>query len=159
MSHLVLRRAVAADAAFLLALANDPATRAASFGRDAIAPAAHVAWLTAVLGDPDRRLWIGEVDGTAVGQVRIDRVADGSGVVSIALAPTDRSRGLGRELLAAALAAGPEELEIVRARAVVLTENEPSRRLFDDAGFRVVGDATPPGGPAADLLERDLAGR
>jgi RimJ/RimL family protein N-acetyltransferase len=159
-----LRPACSDDAALLLEWANDPATRAASFDRVPIAWDEHVAWLGAVLADPERRLWIAEEEGVAVGQVRVDRARDGVGVVSIGLAPGARGRGLGRTVLGLGVAAAIRELGIRRARAVVMAANLPSRRLFQGAGFVVVDAAAAgvtlgaglSGHPAALVLEADL---
>src|ERR1700730_14295580 len=59
----------------------------------------HARWFATRRHDPRVHLWIAEVDGTAVGQVRFDEEADGVGVVSIAVAPAHRRRGVGSEML------------------------------------------------------------
>jgi RimJ/RimL family protein N-acetyltransferase len=161
---IVLRPARPDDAPRLLEWANDPATRAASFDRAEISWPEHVAWLAAVLADPDRRLWIADEEGVALGQVRIDRAPEGFGVVSIGLAPGARGRGIGRAVLLMGLAAAARELGIRRARAVVMEANLPSRRLFEGAGFVAVDAAAagvtsgtdPSGHPGALVLEADL---
>ena len=150
-----LRPARPDDARRLFDWANDPTTRAASFDREPIAWPTHVAWLAAVLGDPDRRLWIAEEAGVPVGQLRVDRTPDGLGVVSIGLAPGVRGRGVGRAVLGMGLAAAVRELGIGRARAIVMASNIPSRRLFEEAGFVAAAGATAPGNPAALVLEVD----
>jgi RimJ/RimL family protein N-acetyltransferase len=149
---IVLRSACPDDAAPLFAWANDPATRAASFDRAEISWTEHVAWLAAVLADPERRLWIAVEEGLAVGQIRVDRAADGFGVVSIGLAPGARGRGLGRTVLGLGVAAAIRELGIRRVGAVVMAANLPSRRLFEGAGFVAVttAGAAPGTGPGAD---------
>jgi RimJ/RimL family protein N-acetyltransferase len=160
----MLRPARPDDAPRLLEWANDPATRAASFDRAEISWREHVAWLAAVLADPDRRLWIAEEEGVALGQVRVDRAPGGFGVVSIGLAPGARGRGIGRAVLLMGLAAAARELGIRRARAVVMGANLPSRRLFEGAGFVAVDAAAagvtpgadPAGHAAALVLEADL---
>ena len=146
---IVLRPARPEDAQRLFDWANDPDTRAASFDRASISWAEHVAWLAAVLADPDRRLWIAEEAGIAVGQLRVDRTPDGAGTVSIGLAPGARGRGLGRTVLRAGLAAAVRELGIGRARAVVMPANRPSRRLFEGAGFVAVDGAVATAGTEA----------
>lgn len=151
-----LRAARAEDAAILLEWANDPAARAASFAREPITWSTHVAWLASVLGDENRRLWIAEEAGVPVGQVRVDRTPDGVGVVSIGLAPQARGRGVGTEVLRLGLAAAARELTVRRARAVVLTANLPSRRLFEGAGFVAVPGAGGPGGASAMVMEAQL---
>jgi RimJ/RimL family protein N-acetyltransferase len=161
-----LRPARLDDARRLLDWANDSATRAASFDRVVIPWPEHLAWLEAVLADPDRRLWIAEEAGVPVGQLRVDRTPDGLGVVSIGLAPGARGRGLGRTVLRMGLAAAVQELGIRRARAVVMATNPPSRLLFEGAGFApaaasgLAPDADPlglpSGHPAALVLDADL---
>jgi RimJ/RimL family protein N-acetyltransferase len=159
---IVLRPAQPDDAPRLLEWANDPATRAASFDRAEISGPEHVAWLAAVLADPDRRLWIAEEEGVALGQVRVDRAPEGFGVVSIGLAPGARGRGIGRAVLLMGLAAAVRELGIRRMRAVVAPGNVASRRLFEGAGFVAVAvagvtpGADPSGHPGALVLEADL---
>ena len=152
-----LRPARPDDARRLFDWANDPETRAASFDRAAIPWPAHVAWLAAVLADPNRRLWIAEEAGVPIGQLRVDRAPDGRGVVSIGLAPGARGRGLGRTVLRMGLAAAVRELGIRRAWAVVIATNLPSRRLFEGAGFTVVDGAEIPGQPTALVLVTDAA--
>ncbi len=152
-----LRPARSDDAPRLFAWANDPATRAASFDREPIAWQVHVAWLAAIVGDHDRRLWIAEEAGVPVGQVRVDRMPDGIGLVSIGLAPEVRGRGVGGTVLRMGLTAAVRELGIGRARAIVLATNLPSRRLFEGAGFVANEGAEVPGRPAACVLETDLA--
>ena len=159
---IALRPARPDDAAPLFAWANDPATRAASFDRAPIPWPEHLTWLTVVLADPERRLWIAEEGGIAVGQVRVDRAPDDIGVVSIGLAPGARGRGLGRTVLGLGVAAAIRALGIRRARAVVMAANLPSRRLFEGAGFVAVAEAgVAPGAdlsgdPAALVREADL---
>jgi RimJ/RimL family protein N-acetyltransferase len=118
----------------------------------------HVAWLTALLCDEDRRLWIAIEGGVPVGQIRVDRTPDGIGVVSIGLAPGVRGRGLGTKVIRKGLAAAVRELGIRRARAIVLGTNLPSLRLFEGVGFVTIAGANVPGHPAALLLEADVAG-
>lgn len=155
--RLHLRSARLSDAERLLEWANDPATRAASFDREPIEWAAHVGWLGAVLADPDRRLWIAEEAGIAVGQIRVDRTPEGVGVVSIGLGPAARGRGVGRAVLGLGLAAAVRELGIRRARAVVRSGNLASRRLFEGAGFTgVVTPGLTPAHPDGLVLETDL---
>ena len=164
---IVLRPARPDDAPRLFEWANDPATRAASFDRVPIPWPEHVAWLAAVLADPERRLWIAVEEGIAIGQVRVDRAPDGFGVVSIGLAPGARGRGLGRTVLGLGVAAAIRALGIRRARAVVMAANLPSRWLFEGAGFvavaaaaaglTVVDGAEIPGQPTALVLATDAA--
>jgi RimJ/RimL family protein N-acetyltransferase len=145
-----LRPAVAGDAPLLLAWRNDAGTRRWSFSRDAVAPAEHAAWLAARLADPATLLLVGVDDGAEpVGQVRLDREADGAGVgvVSITVAPAARGRGLGLALLTAL--AARDDLGVATLRASVLPGNARSLALFARAGYREVERTA-----AAVVLER-----
>ncbi|MBP1704303.1 MAG: hypothetical protein H6Q36_42 [Chloroflexi bacterium] len=153
-ASVTLRAASSADASLLLEWANDPPTRAASLTTAPIGRPEHVAWLARLLSDPRRRLWIGVAAGQDIGQVRIEVADDGAGVVSIALAPGVRGRGLARPLLLAGLEAAARELGADRARAVVRGSNEVARRLFEGSGFAVTGSLTAPDGEECVVYER-----
>ena len=101
----------------------------------------HRRWLDGVLGDPDRHLWMAEVDGRPVGQVRFDRVRGYAYEVSVSIDPDARGAGLGTGVIRA----GCEELwrrtNAARVVAAVRAENEASKRAFSAAGFRPDGGA------------------
>ena len=127
-----LRPATAADSDRLREWRNDPETVAASLRGRAVKPGEHREWLARVLDDPDERLFIVESEGEPVGQVRLQRRADGTLEVHVGLAAGARGRGIGRETLELAWKeAGGEP---VAAR--VLANNERSLRAFAAAGFR-----------------------
>ena len=84
------------------------------------------------------RITIIEALGVAVGQVRFER-EDGGWVISYAVAPEFRGRGLGRPMLAAAIAAlraGGAAGELI---ARVKPANLASRRIFAHLNFALVG--------------------
>jgi [ribosomal protein S18]-alanine N-acetyltransferase len=89
----------------------------------------------------------------------VSRVAaDEAEILSVAIAPARRGRGLSRPLLDLHL----RSLAGRGVRAVFLEvdeHNEPARRLYSRAGFHQVGrrQAYYPGGAAALVLRRDLA--
>jgi spore coat polysaccharide biosynthesis predicted glycosyltransferase SpsG/RimJ/RimL family protein N-acetyltransferase len=137
-----------ADAAALLEWRNDPQTRASSRMQDLISWAEHSAWLARVIASPERHLLVVEDHAVQpVGSVRWDACgADRSAwEVSIGLAPHARSRGWGAEVLRL----GTMELAEIETAARVLVahvheSNGASARLFDEAGYRIVG------GPSAE---------
>jgi UDP-2,4-diacetamido-2,4,6-trideoxy-beta-L-altropyranose hydrolase len=112
----------------------------------------HARWFATRRHDPRVHLWIAEVDGTAVAQVRVDEEADGVGVVSIAVAPAHRRRGIGSEMLRAIADTAAAETTVRVLRALVHPDNVQSVRAFEKAGFRMTaaqeGDFT--------VLERGL---
>lgn len=148
-----LRRATARDARFLFDLANDPLTRAMSFSTDPIPWDTHVAWLDRVLADSDRRLWVGELDGEPVAMGRLDAI-DGQEVVSVALAPAHRGKGLAVHLVQALGQAA--RLPLV---AEIKAENVPSIRAFEACGFTPDGPGrwVRSGDSDGDDLQRDAA--
>lgn len=139
-SAMVLRPVRQADETLLLRWANDPATRAASRVHDPVTPADHRRWLRRRLAAPhDARLWIGEIDGVAIGVVRFERRIPTAVEVSITVAPEARGRGLARALLEAGLAAARVAFGPVTVLADILPDNEASLRLFTQSGFTPVG--------------------
>jgi RimJ/RimL family protein N-acetyltransferase len=130
-----LRRAVASDADLLLEWANDPETRAASFHVERIVPEEHQRWLGARLASPSTVLWIGELDGRPIGQVRLELDPDGVAEVGISVAPAARGTGLGGRLLQTALTEAGRNLSISAFVARVRPSNARSLALFAAAGF------------------------
>ncbi len=129
-----LRPARADDAPLLFEWRNDATTvRFSGTGR-AVAAAEHERWLDARLGDAATRIWIGEVDGRAVGQVRVD-VRDAIGELDVAVAPDARGRGYGRGLLDALLVELRGDLQARRLVAAVHVDNVASQRAFVGCGF------------------------
>lgn len=127
-----LRQATLGDSLDLWRWRNDPVTRAMSRNSEAVELASHEAWFRRALEGPEISLFIGETEEGAVGMVRFDHGAETE--VSINLNPAFRGRGLSHALLAAGLA---EAAGVVFAE--IKDENAASRRLFEQAGFRLVG--------------------
>lgn len=134
-----LRPATSLDADVLLTWANDPTTRAASFQTGQIDPVGHQAWLAERLDSPTTRLLIGYDGEGPIGQVRLERLADGEVEIGISVARDRRGQGLGRALLAAGLEAGRRDagLDARTFIARVRVDNEASIGLFEGAGFRL----------------------
>lgn len=138
-----LRPARPDDAARLLAWRNDPTTvRFSRTGRP-VEPDEHDRWLARRLVDPGTRIWIGEVDGEPVGEVRVD-VREGVGEVDVAVAPEHRGRGHARALLAGMEEEMLGDYQVRELVARVHPGNEPSARAFRAAGF-VESDPDPDG--------------
>ena len=133
-TEVTLRQATTDDAGVLLEWRNDPeAVRFSVSGHDVSADE-HRGWLSARLADPSTHLWIAEQAGLDVGQVRVD-VHDGTGTVSVAIAPSQRGRGFGSAVLRAMVIAMERQGDARTLRALAHAENVASIRAFERAGF------------------------
>jgi UDP-2,4-diacetamido-2,4,6-trideoxy-beta-L-altropyranose hydrolase len=155
-----VRPAVPDDRDRILEWANDPVARAAGFHPQPIAPDEHARWFAGRLAHPATgRIWIGRLDGEPIGIIRVEREADGSLIVSIALALVARGRRLSAPLLDAGLAVAREAFPGARFRAWIKADNGPSLALFRGAHFVAPTRRSSeiPAGAATDVvvLERD----
>lgn len=124
-----LRDARGSDAALLFEWRNDVDVRRWSFAPGPVRWADHVAWLREVLGDPRRRLYIVEVGGMAVGQVRLDATDEGE-MISVSICPEARGRGIGSAVVQAACEHAAGDV-VARIKA----GNHASIAAFERAGF------------------------
>ena len=134
--QLQLRPATADDAPLLHGWRNHPSVRAVSATQDPIEFEAHQRWLHAVLMNPSRWLFVGQVGQLPVGSIRFDRLDNGHLEVSLYLDPDLHGLGLGRHLLAAGeralLAPHPAGITV---HASVLPGNTASQQLFAAGGY------------------------
>jgi len=159
VTALVARAATPQDAELLLAWRNDAETRRWSRSSAPVTEEQHAAWLTSVLDDPARHLWVVEQDGRPVATVRHDRVVPGRFEVSVTVSPQLRGHGVGVPALSAAQRALEElEPQVVVLEAHVQPDNGASMRVFERAGYRPAGvDAD--GLALLELATGDGAGR
>ena len=150
-----LRPAGPGDRELLFSWANDVATRAASFHPGHIDRATHDAWFARRLTAEHERIWIGEIDGRSIGQVRVERIEEGRAEVSISVASADRGRGLARSLLLACIAAAERELGVTTFVAAVRPDNAPSLALFRAANFSEESQAEHDGIACLILVRRE----
>ena len=99
-------------------------------------------WFQKVLGNPDRYLYIGDLDGLPIGQVRFDPVdsqhLDSIFEVSISLDPDMRGKGLAVPLLLAAEETFTKSIKAAALHAYVNPDNAASQGLFQSAGYSIV---------------------
>jgi spore coat polysaccharide biosynthesis protein SpsF (cytidylyltransferase family)/RimJ/RimL family protein N-acetyltransferase len=124
----------------LLEWRNDETTRRFSFSEDVVQWDDHVQWLERTLADATSRLWIAEVDGAPVGQIRAQRGAGGIAELHLAVAPDARGRGLAAAMIGAAALAAGRELGVRRLLGRVKADNARSQRAFARAGFAADGE-------------------
>jgi UDP-2,4-diacetamido-2,4,6-trideoxy-beta-L-altropyranose hydrolase len=135
---LSVRPADLGDARMMFDWRGDPAIRAVSRGSDALVWDDHIAWLGAVLEDPARKLFVGEIGGRAVGVIRFDFSVGGRAEVSLYLDPALHGLGLGPHLLLAGEAAADPAI----VDATVLEGNRASQALFASCGYVPTGPVT-----------------
>lgn len=136
----VMRPVVEDDCDAIHAWRNAPDTRRYFHDDRPVALENHREWYAGLLADPDRQMWIGELDGFPVGVIRFDK-GGRDAIVSVYMVPGETGRGLGAGLIIAgcrAAAAHWPDLETIDAE--VLAENTASERAFSKAGFVPYGD-------------------
>lgn len=100
-----LRPATLADEAILLQWRNEPLARANSSYTGEITPEGHCAWLHRIMLDNDTHLYIAEIDGTPVGQGRIERAWKAysrkmdSAAIGYSIDVNERGKGYGKQLV------------------------------------------------------------
>jgi spore coat polysaccharide biosynthesis predicted glycosyltransferase SpsG/RimJ/RimL family protein N-acetyltransferase len=141
-----LRPAGAGDCRALWQWRNEESVRAVSFDPAVIPLEAHERWFAARLEDPRCVMFVVSVQGQDVGYVRFDGDGDEM-LVSVALAPGVRGRGVGSAAIRLALRAMRVRHPGSRVVALIRPGNPRSEAAFRRAGFvaagvRAVGDAT-----------------
>lgn len=134
MSSPSLRLATAGDVDFLFRMANDPDMIAARFDHKRIGWCEHRWWMLDMLADPNVRQYIAEVDGEAVGEIRLDWIADGV-EVGLVVDPAHRGNGYGSDMILEVV----ELQDAPRYTAHIAEDNEASKHAFFKAGFLPAG--------------------
>lgn len=136
---LALRPILAEDAADLLVWRNDPLTRRNSRNSETVTPQAHAAWLSRVLTDPNRRVWIGVEGDMPVGTTSAARDRDGAVEIAVTVAPAARGRRLSTALIRLAVQQSRAIWPDSRIRAEIKPDNRASRKAFEACGFVETG--------------------
>lgn len=136
--NLRLRPVTPQDAELLFLWANDRTVREQSISTEPISWTEHTQWLEGVLGDSDRRLYLLEVNGHPVGQIRFD-CQDATASVNISIEGEHRGEGLGELLIAMGTSRARKQLDVDRFVALIRPENRPSQQAFKSVGFQFTG--------------------
>ena len=134
MKNMALRKAVMQDAELLFHWRNDPDTRANSLKPEQLQWEKHLQWLAVCLKNPDRALYIAEVDSVPCGTVRADKIGS-EYELSWTVAPEQRGNGFGRRMVAALIEILPEEAYY---QAVVLNDNAASHLIAQRLGMEAI---------------------
>jgi RimJ/RimL family protein N-acetyltransferase len=153
-----LRPAERGDSDRLFEWVNRPDSLVAKLRTTAPIPRAdHDRWFAARLAAEDCLIWIAEVDGAAVGQVRCERRGNAF-EVDIYLEAAQRRRGLALRMLEVAVARVRAEYQDARLIARVRTGNVASRRLFQRAGFQTSAGAAAAAGDHLVFSQEPMTG-
>ena len=137
-----IRPAVREDSRPLWRLVNQPSVRRSSLRSGTIPLEEHEAWFTARLNGLDARIWVLELEGLLLGQVRYERTEPQTAEISYSVTTAFRRRGLGTRLIAQTWRQAAADLGVRWLRAVVRVENEASTRTFRKLGFDYGGRET-----------------
>ena len=121
------------DAELLFQWKNDKATIENSITKRGVTMEEHLNWLQNVIDNPQRQLFILDVDGISVGQLRLD-LEGVTAEISYGLGAEFRGKGLGKVLLEQAETLA-ETFAISELTAEVLPHNIASQKLFKNLGF------------------------
>ena len=131
---MILREATISDWELLLHWRNDVETRKNSHNMDLVDEQNHKQWLTGVIENPNRKLFIAFVDDVAVGTVRadFDEVSE-IHHLSWTVSPNARGQGVGKRMVR--LCAANLNAKI---RAEIKEGNESSVKIAEHAGLRLI---------------------
>lgn len=130
-----LRSAVKEDCCFLYHLRNEKEVRKNSCQSDFISYEEHQAWFQKKLADSNTHIFILELDGTRVGQVRVD-ISEERAVISYALSPEVRGKGYAKWMLSELEGRVRDNLWAYQMEAKVKEENKASQRIFRVLGYQ-----------------------
>ena len=143
-----IRPATSADSAEVLRWRNDQQAREQSRTTEIITQDAHDAWFESVIEDPDRYLFIAELEsGVSFGQVRFDLLAVESDVFEVSISIATEFRG--QDLAIPTLLQAEKDFTLDRSprqlRAFVRLGNTVSQRIFTAAGYSIDSTVTDSG--------------
>lgn len=132
---LKLRLVRSEDCRMIWEWANDPTIRSVSFSPEPISWESHSEWFSAKLQDPNCMFFVVlDPDEIPIGQIRYELKED-EAVVSISLAPNQRGKGYGSQIIQLASQNVFENTLVELIHAYIKPDNIASIRAFTRAGF------------------------
>lgn len=132
---MILRPAIYSDRRVLYELANDRAMQIARGSTRKFSWSEHCKWLKRVLSDNNVFLFIAEINGVVVGEVRFDCDGD-TADVGLVVRAQHRGHGYGTQMIEAGISRVPKK----RYTATIKSDNVASARCFTRAGFKQVSE-------------------
>jgi glutamate-1-semialdehyde 2,1-aminomutase len=131
-NQLELRTANWGDSSSLLEWRNDELTRVNSHSSEPISISQHEAWFKSSLDNPNRQIFIVVDENQSVGMIRVDASpTSGHKILSWAIAPACRGRGLGTRMLSEACKRF-RDFDLI---AEVKETNAASKAMVSKCGF------------------------
>ena len=116
-------------------LSNDLDVRRNSFNSGPITHENHIRWLNEKLDSDTSVIYVLDVSGVVVAQIRYDR-KDNAAEIDYAVNPGFRGNSIGSKILEMTWKSACEELGVQRARGIVKKDNRYSIFSFQKSGFQ-----------------------
>jgi len=147
-----IRYAKPEDCQLIWEWANDSNTRAVSFSSEPIPWESHVKWFSEKMRDSNCMFFIAlDANDFPIGQIRYE--VDGTeATVSVALAPSQRGKGYGTQIIQMASKKVFDCISIGIIHAYIKPDNTTSIRAFAKAGFSMGSIIEIHGNPAFDFI-------
>ncbi len=132
----ILRSVTEADSDQLFEWVNRPDSLSGkAVTSEPISRVTHDNWFAGRLTDPGTMIYLIEVDGNPVGQIRLQQGNSGAFAVDIYIEPGHRGQGIAAWSICQAVSQLRKNYDNARLVALVHRENEASQALFQHAGF------------------------
>ena len=131
---LLLRNATTEDMSLYFRWANDPEVRSNAINADPISQTTHENWFRARISSPESHLFVAELNGRPIGQIRFDTVAGNALQITFSVDKSYRGKGLGQQMLTIGLKK-MKSLDFKVFSASVKQYNKPSIQCFTRNGF------------------------
>lgn len=130
------------DVDLLFQWANEASVRKYSINSNPIEYNGHLRWYAKKQADENTIMLLAVVEDRPVGQIRFDKCSDDKWEISFSVANHARGQGYGTKIVTLALKSS-ELVNVPCVRAWLKTQNEPSKRVFQRAGFSLIDRETP----------------
>lgn len=133
--NLDARNASLEDSKLLFQWANDPATRSQSYNSEPIQFQDHIKWYSSKMADPNCYIFIFEINGEPVGQIRYQLIKN-EYVIGYSVDDEHRGKGLGTSvLMRGSMALKKERGNDIKIVGNVKHENVASVHAFRNCGY------------------------
>ena len=138
---LILRDATSNDLKQYFEWANDPEVRMRSYNAGKIGLEEHQTWFNRKLSSKESKLYVLELDGTPVGQIRFEVDEQRGAEIAFSVDGTYRGKGLGKWILRAGARKVRSDLKnpSLHVFGNVMVENQPSAKAFVASGYSLSG--------------------